>query len=111
MLRVSVRLCIWLITHFILTLDELRIEMVATYVTRYQLSSPNHLLHQDEISSNILRFLVPFNTNAHLLFIYAHRLHAGENGFVGLQLLASVEAVRNGWANEVEPLVVFYLSK
>ena len=84
MLRLITRFSVRLIAHFLLTLDELRIEMISTNVTWNQLSSSCNFFHKDEVSSNILGFLVIFDTDAHFFFVDPHRSHAGENGFVGL---------------------------
>lgn len=83
-LWVIIRFRVWLIAHFIFTLDELRIEMVAAYVTRYQLSSSCHFFHKDEVSSHIFCFLVLLYTDADLFLVDSHGSHAGEDRFVGL---------------------------
>lgn len=111
MLGISIRFRVWLVAHFILTLDELRIKMVATYITRYQLSSSCHFFHKDEVSCHIFAFLVFFNTNPYLFLVDSHSLHAREDVFVSFQLLSSVKTVRDAWTNTVEPLVILYLGK
>lgn len=109
--RVITRFCVRLIPHFFLTFDELWVEVIAAYVTGDQLSCFGHFFHEDEVSCHVFGFLIFFDAYADLFFVDSHCSHAGEDRFVGLQLLTSIQAIRDSWTDSIEPFMILDLSQ